>query len=138
MTRSVLGVLVVALLVAAVPLSAHHNGSAKYDPNKPITFTGKVTKVEWMNPHIYYYVDVTAPGGKVTNYAIEGGTPGGLYRSGVKKDSLKIGDTITVSGFLARKEGLNHVNGRNVTFADGRKVFVGSRDGLPDNPAPAR
>ena len=103
--------------------------------NKPITFSGKVTKVEWMNPHIYYYVDVTDASGKVTNYAIEVGTPGGRYRAGVKKDSLKVGDTITVSGFLARKEGLNHVNGRNVTFADGRKVFVGAQDGLPDNPA---
>ena len=134
MRRTVFGMVFVALVVAALPLYAHHNGTAKYDPNKPITFTGKVTKVEWMNPHIYYYVDVTDAGGKVTNYAIEGGTPGGLYRAGVKKDSLKIGDTVTVSGFLARKEGLNHVNGRTVTFADGRKVFAGSRDGLPDNP----
>jgi hypothetical protein len=133
MRRTVLGALFVTVVLAAVPVAAHHNGTAKYDPNKPITFTGKVTKVEWMNPHIYYYVDVTDAGGKVTNYAIEGAPPGGLYRAGVKKDSLKVGDTITVSGFLARKEGLNHVNGRNVTFADGRKVFVGAQDGLPEN-----
>jgi hypothetical protein len=134
MKRILTGAVLVSLLTVSQPASAHHNASAKYDRNKPIQFSGKVTKIEWKNPHIYFFVDVTDASGKTTNYAIENGSVNGFFRSGVKRDSLKIGDTITVSGFLARQEGVNHVNGRNVTFPDGRKVFVGSQDGLPENP----
>jgi hypothetical protein len=133
MKRILTGVFLVSLLAASQPVSAHHNASAKYDRNKPIQFTGKVTKVEWRNPHIYFYVDVTDASGKTINYAVENGSVSGFFRSGVKRDSMKIGDTVTVSGFLPRMEGLHHVNGRNVTFADGRKVFVGSQDGLPES-----
>ena len=132
MKRNWTVVFLVSLMAASQPASAHHNANAKYDPNKPIQITGKVTKVEWRNPHIYFYVDVTDASGKTINYAVENGSVSGFFRSGVKRDSLKIGDTISVSGFLARQEGLHHVNGRNVTFADGRKVFVGSQDGLPE------
>jgi hypothetical protein len=115
------------LLFAATPLLAHHSFAAEYDSKKPIKFTGSVTKVEFMNPHIYYYVDVKDANGKVTNYAVEGGTPGSLRRQGWGKDSLKAGDTVTVEGYMA-KNGSNHVNGRRVTLPDGRRVFGGSAD----------
>ena len=116
-----------ALLCAAATLMAHHSFAAEYDKNKPIKFTGTVTKVEWMNPHIYYYVDVKDASGKVTNYAVEGGTPNSLRRQGWGKDSLKSGDTVTVDGFMA-KNGSNHVNGRTVTLPDGKRVFGANAD----------
>jgi Family of unknown function (DUF6152) len=129
MRRRALRLSIVALgLAAAVcPLLAHHSFAAEYDDKKPTKLIGTVTKVEWMNPHIYYYVDVKGSDGKVTNYAVEGGTPGSLYRQGWRKDSLKVGDTVTVEGFLA-KNGSNTVNGRKVLLPDGRRVFGGSAD----------
>ena len=129
MKRTLLGVLA-GLLFATVPLYAHHSFAAMYDSNKPVKFTGKVTKMEWMNPHIYYYVDVTDAAGKVVSYAVEGGTPSSLQRNGWKKDSLKPGDTVTIEGFMAR-DGALHVNARGVTLPDGRRVFGGSADGGP-------
>jgi len=115
------------LLCAVAPLVAHHSFAAEYDKNRPIKFTGTVTKVEWMNPHIYYYVDVKDGSGKMTNYAVEGGTPNSLRRQGWGKDSLKTGDTVTVDGFMA-KNGSNHVNGRTVTLPDGKRVFGANAD----------
>jgi DNA/RNA endonuclease YhcR with UshA esterase domain len=117
-------------LNGAATVLAHHSFAAEYDKNKPIKFTGIVTKVEWMNPHIYYYVDVKDGVGKVTNYAVEGGTPNNLRRQGWGKDSLKTGDMVTVEGFMA-KNGSNNVNGRNVTLPDGKRLFAGSDDGGP-------
>ena len=122
----VLGI-TLALFAGAIPLLAHHSFAAEYDANKPIKITGTVTKVEWMNPHIYYYVDVKDAGGKVINYAVEGGTPNSLRRQGWGKDSLKAGDIVTVEGFMA-KNGSNHVNGRNVKLPNGKRVFGGSAD----------
>jgi hypothetical protein len=129
MRRSVFGFMTVGFgfLCAAAPVLAHHSFAAEYDRSKPVKFTGTVTKMEWMNPHIYYYVDVKDQTGKVTSYAVEGGTPNSLRRQGWGKDSLKTGDTVTVDGFMA-KNGSNHVNGRSVTLPDGRKVFGGSAD----------
>jgi hypothetical protein len=115
------------LAMAACPLLAHHSFAAEYDSTKPTKLVGTVTKVEWMNPHIYYYLDVKDAAGKVTNYAVEGGTPGSLYRQGWRKDSLKIGDVVTVEGYLA-KNGSNTVNGRKVILPDGKRVFGGSAD----------
>jgi len=137
MTRTghMMGVAVCGALFAAAPLVAHHNALAKYDPNKPLTLKGTVTKVEWMNPHIYFYIDAADPSGRTANWAVEGATPNQLYRRGWKRDSLKIGDMVTVDGFRARQPGLRHVNARSVVLADGRKVFSGSNDGLPDRPA---
>ena len=126
MRRSVLASFT-ALLFAALPALAHHSFAAEYDSQQPIKLTGTVTKVEWMNPHIYYYVDVKDQAGKITNFAVEGGTPNQLYRQGWRKDSLRVGDVVTVQGFRA-KDGANHVNGRMVILADGTRVFGGSSD----------
>ena len=119
--------LALALVSAAAPILAHHSFAAQYDSNKPITFTGTITKMQWQNPHIYFYVDVKDAGGKVTNYAVEGGPPNTLYRSGWRKDSLKIGETVTVDGSKAR-DGSNLVNARSVVMANGKKVFAGSSE----------
>ena len=129
MRRNALGFAVVCFgfLCAVAPVLAHHSFAAEYDSTQPIKFTGTVTKVEWMNPHIYYYVDVKDELGKVTNYAVEGGTPNSLRRQGWGKDSLKAGDIVTVDGFRA-KNGSNHVNGRTVTLPGGKRVFGGSAD----------
>ena len=127
MKCATLGLVILGLFSAAIPVMAHHSFAAEYDNAEPIEFKGTVTKVEWANPHIYYYVDVKGPDGKVTNYAVEGGTPNQLYRQGWRKDSLKVGDEVTVSGFKA-KDGSNHVNGRKVTLPNGKRVFGGSAD----------
>jgi len=128
MRRNLLAVTtLLGILVAAVPLVAHHSFAAEYDSNKPIKFQCKVTKVEWMNPHVYFYVDAKDDSGKEVNYAVETGAPNGLYRQGWRKDSLKVGDMVTIDGFRA-KDCSNTVNARNVTLPDGRKVFAGSAD----------
>src|SRR2546426_4993162 len=116
-----------ALLASAVPVFAHHSFSAEYDSSKPINVTGVVRKVEWQNPHIWFYVDVKDANGKVTTWGFSGGPPGMLTRRGITKDILRIGDVIKVEGFRA-KDGSNNGSGGNVTFADGRKVFAGSAE----------
>src|SRR5262245_9661697 len=117
----------VALLVIAAPMFAHHSESAEYDVSKPVKVTGTVKKVEWMNPHIWFYVDVKDESGKVTTWGFSGGPPGMLMRRGITKDVLKVGDVIKVEGFRA-KDGSNNASGGNVTFPDGRKVFAGAAE----------
>ena len=119
------------LLVSGIPLLAHHSFAAEYDSTKPITLKGAVTKMEWQNPHARFYVDVTDEAGKVTNWEFELGSPNGLMRRGWTRNSLKPGDTVTIEGYLA-KDGSKLANARNVTLADGRKIFAGAaEDGGP-------
>jgi Family of unknown function (DUF6152) len=114
-------------LAGSVPILAHHSFSAEYDDAKPIKVIGTVTKVEWQNPHIWFYVDVKGDDGKITNYAFSGGAPGQLMRRGIMKSALQIGSTITVDGFKA-KDGSNNAFGAKVTFPDGRMVFTAGPD----------
>lgn len=118
-----------AFVVLALPAAAHHSFPAQYDIDKPITLTGKVTKVEWTNPHIFIYADVTDDKGAVVAWAFEMGGPNALIRQGWKRDSLKPGDLVTFEGSLAR-DGSQLVNARTVTMTDtGRKMFAGSSGG---------
>ena len=117
----------VGLLLASMPALAHHSFAAEYDAAKPVTLTGTVTKVEWMNPHARFYIDVKDDAGKVTNWEFELGSPNGLMRAGWTRNSLKQGDSVTVSGSLA-KDGSNLANARQVTLADGKKVFAASSE----------
>jgi hypothetical protein len=123
----VLGVMVSGVLAGATPF-AHHSFAAEFDRNKAVTLKGTVTKLEWQNPHIYFYLDVAGPDGKKENWAIEGGAPSTLYRSGWRKDSLQVGNDVTVDGWLA-KDGSKLANMRSVVLADGRRVLGGSSAG---------
>jgi hypothetical protein len=120
------------LLASSVPVMAHHSFAAEYDDSKPVKVTGVVTKVEWQNPHIWFYVDVRDETGKLTNWAFSGGAPGQLMRRGINRDVIQPGMTVMVEGFHA-KDGSNNGSGGKVTFPDGRSVFTaGAEDKLPD------
>jgi hypothetical protein len=120
---------------AAMPLLAHHSFAAEYDSNKKLTLTGTVVKVDWMNPHIWVYVDAKDEKGAVQHWQCEGGPPNTLSRNGWTKDALKPGDKVTVEGFAA-KDGSNTMNSRSVVLPDGRKVFAGTADdGAPKTSA---
>jgi hypothetical protein len=123
-------VIVAALALAwlgAPAVQAHHSFSAEYDGNQPVAVTGTVSKVEWRNPHIWFYVDVPDASGKVATWGFSGGAPGMLMRRGIQPDVLKKGDVIKVEGFRAR-DGSNNASGGRVTFADGRTVFTASAE----------
>ena len=119
------------LLFAAAPLLAHHYGGTVYDPNKRINLEGTVTKVAWMNPHVYYYFDAVDENGNVVNWEAENGPPNSLYRRGWRKDDMKAGDRITVQNASLARNGSKKIAGGNVTLADGTRVYGGTRgDGL--------
>ncbi len=115
---------VVAGVVAAAPAIAHHSFAAEFDANTPIELTGTVTKVEWANPHTFFYIDVD-DGSKIANWALELGSPNGLMRRGWTRNSMQIGDTVTVSGWRA-KDGSTKGNARSVVLSTGKKLFAGS------------
>jgi hypothetical protein len=117
-------------LAAAIPVAAHHSFAAEYDSNTPIKLTGAVTRVEWMNPHAYFYIDVKDPAtGRTVNWAFEMGAPAVLQRSGWKRSSMKVGDVLIVEGWAA-KDGAHHGNARVVTMAaTGQRLGAGSSAG---------
>jgi DNA/RNA endonuclease YhcR with UshA esterase domain len=125
MNVRILSAVVFVGLAASLPVAAHHSVAAEYDAEKPVKVTGVVTKVEWLNPHVWFYVDEKAEGGKVNHWAFSGGAPGQLMRRGIMKDVIQPGMTVVVEGFRA-KDGSNNANGTKVTFPDGRMVFTAS------------
>ena len=124
--RTKLSVLIAsaALLAAAAPVLAHHSFAAEFDAKKPVKLQGTVTKMEWINPHVWIHMNVTQ-NGRTEEWMVEGGAPTVLFRRGFSKNSLSAGTQIVVDGYRA-KDGTNKMNAREITFADGRKLFAGS------------
>jgi hypothetical protein len=120
------------LLLAAAPLWSHHAFEAEFDAAKPVKLQGRVTQLDWINPHVWIHIDVKGADGRVVNWMVEGGPPNALTRRGWNKHSLPEGTEIVVEGYQS-KDGAARANGRDVTFPDGRKLFVGSSgQGSPD------
>ena len=118
--------LLVAALAFASSVNAHHSTAAEFDQERPVTFTGTVQKVMWMNPHIYTHVEVKQPGGTSIVYHVEGGPPNSLFRQGWRKDSLKEGEVVTVNGWRAKNASSPNVGQATITTADGRRIFSGA------------
>ena len=117
--------LALGLLVSVASLSAHHAFAAEFDANKPLQMKGTVTKMEWLNPHVWLHMDVKMPNGTVENWAFEAGTPSVLFRRGFTRKSLLPGTVVIIDGYRA-KDGSRRANGRDLTFEDGKKLFMGS------------
>jgi Family of unknown function (DUF6152) len=120
-----IGAICLCLGGATASVMAHHAFAAEFDANKPVEFTGVVTRMEWVNPHVWIHLDVKTPKGATEPWAFEAGTPNVLFRRGFTKESLKPGTVVKVDGYQA-KDGTHRANGRDLTFADGRKLFLGS------------
>ena len=124
------------LFLVTAPVWGHHAFGGEFDPNKPVLLKGPVTKVEWVNPHAWIHVEVPkedgaqscqfTPNAKCEEWMVEGGTPNTLLRRGITRDSLKAGTELVIDGYQARDHSLNRANGRNVTYPDGKKLFLGS------------
>lgn len=123
MRKSLSCLLIAGMLLTALPLLAHHSLTAEFDVNKPVSFTGTVKKVDWMNPHIYTHVEVKQPNGSVVEYRVEGGPPNALFRQGWRADTLKPGETVTVTGLRAKSETSMNVGQATIKRADGSTVF---------------
>jgi hypothetical protein len=121
-------ILVVTAIILATPLrsQAHHAFGGEFDANRPVLLKGSVVKVEWVNPHAWIHIAVKQPDGKTEVWMVEGGSPNSLLRAGIKRDSLPVGTEIVVDGYQARDHTLKRANGRNITYPDGRKLFLGS------------
>ena len=131
-TRFSVATVLLGLLLTAVPLLAHHAFAAEFDIKKPVKLQGKVTKMEWINPHAWIHLDVKGADGQVVNWMVEGGSPNIMLRKGFTKRSLEEGTEIFVEGYQA-KNGLYRANGSSITFKDGKRLFVGGSN--PDDPS---
>ena len=137
MSRKLLITAAGLVLLAGPPLVAHHAFSAEFNPNAPVKLQGPITKVELINPHAWIHMKVTKPDGKVEEWAVEGGTPNTLQRRGITRNTVAMGTVIMVAGYQA-KDGTLRANGRNITFPDGRTLFMGSSGtGAPKDGADA-
>jgi Family of unknown function (DUF6152) len=126
-TRLAAVLAVAGALLAVVPAWAHHAFGAEFDVGKPVKLTGTLTKVEWVNPHAWIHIDVKSPDGQTIDWMIEGGSPNILLRHGFTRDTLQVGTVLVVTGYQA-KDGTNKANGKDITFPDGKKLFVGSNN----------
>jgi hypothetical protein len=129
MRRTFACLVAAAALLTAAPLVAHHSFSAEFDDKKPFDLTGAVTKIDWVNPHVWFYIDVKDPAGAVTNWGLEMGSPNGLMRNGWTRNSMKVGDIVSVEGSLAR-DGSKRGNARSVLLTStGKRLFAASSQG---------
>ena len=117
---------IASLIIAALPAVAHHAFGSEFDANRPVLLKGKIVKVEWVNPHSWIHVEVLNTAGTKEVWMVEGGSPNSLLRRGVTRDSIPVGTEIVVDGYQSRDHTLLRANGRNITFTDGRKLFLGS------------
>jgi hypothetical protein len=126
MRRTMLLLCAGVLAVTGVRVAAHHAFGAEFDPNAPVRLQGKIVRLEWVNPHTWIHMEVTKDGGAKEVWAVEGGTPNTLLRRGLTRDTLTLGTEIIVDGYQTKDHSLKRANGRDVTFTDGRKIFMGS------------